>query len=298
MRKVLAAATFGLVLSVAGASNYDEQSPESRVYLGFSFGGQKIVPRNFHYGLRIDHDSRFVDGPVAPLMQFDFTPRGFNDAHVNGLSVIRPAYRLRQAEEPAAEEPAAVEEVGEEPAQPSEAPAEDVAEVEEVEGEGEAAAEGEPGFFSRTWAGVTGFFGGLFGGGEEEVAEQAEEPADEPAETETADADDVAEGTFLNYSVVDWGLLAVGAVGLGFAVGEVSNGSDSDDPQTDPTTTGTPTLPTGLTTGTPTLPIGIPILPTGLNGQDYSGTVSQEMRERMEWLDGGTGQMGDLQPQD
>lgn len=284
MRKALAAATFGLVLSVAGASNYDDQNPESRVYLGFSFGGQTIAPRNFHYGLRIDHDSRFLDAPVAPLMQFDFTPRGFNDAHVNGLSVIRPAYRLRQAEEPAAEEPA-VEEVTEEPA-PAAEPAADEVSAEEVEGE--AGAEGEPGFFSKTWSGITGFFGGLFGGGEEEVAEEAAEPAE--AAAETADADDVADGTFLNYSVVDWGLLAVGAVGLGFAVGEVSNSSDSDDPQGG----------TGTTTGggTPTLPIGVSILPTGLNGQDYSGTVSQEMRERMEWLDGGTGQMGDLQPQD
>jgi hypothetical protein len=292
MRKVLAAATFGLVLGVAGASNSDEHNPESRVYLGFSFGGQKIAPRNFHYGLRIDHDSRFLQAPVAPLMQFDFTPRGFNDAHVNGLSVIRPAYRLRQAEEPASQEPA-VEEVTSEPA--AEAPAEEVSEVEEVEGEGEAAAEGEPGFFSRTWAGVTGFFDGLFGGGEEEVAEDAAAPAEAPAET--AAADDVTEGSFLNYSVVDWGLLAVGAVGLGFAVGEVSNSSDSDDPGA--TTGGTPTGETAGGVGDTSVggdtSLG-GLTPLGLTSTHIRTELSRESRERLEWLDGGTGHMGDLEP--
>lgn len=282
MRKVLVAATFGLVLSVAGASNRDEHNPESRVYLGFSFGGHSIAPRNFHYGLRIDHDSRFVERPVAPLMQFDFTPRGFNDAHVNGLSVIRPAYRLRQAEEPAAEQPA-VEEISEEPAPASE-PAADEVSAEEVRGE--AGAEGGPGFFSRTWTGISGFFGGLFGGGEETVAEEAAEPVE--AAAETASADDVTDGSFLNYSVVDWGLLAVGAVGLGFAVGEVSNSEDS----ADPTTPAPPPPPPPIT---PPPPVSVPLV-------GYVGTmtprVSRELQDRLDWLDGGTGQMGDLQLQD
>lgn len=293
MRKVLAAATFGLVLSVAGASNSDEQNPESRVYLGFSFGGQSVTPRNFHYGLRIDHDSRFVERPMAPLMQFDFTPRGFNDARVNGLSVIRPAYRLRQTEEPAAEEPA-VEEVGAEPAPATEAAADEPT-AEEVEGE-TAGAEGEPGFFSRTWTGITGFFGGLFGGGAEEVAGDAVEPAEAAAEAPAAD--EVAEGTFLNYSVVDWGLLAVGAVGLGFAVGEVSNASDSDDPSatTGGTTTGETTAGgVGDTSVGGDTSLG-GLTPLGLTSTHIRTELNRESRERLEWLDGGTGHMGDLEP--
>ena len=273
MRKILAAATFGLVLSVAGASNPDEQTPEARAYLGFSFGGQSTMPRDFHYGLRLDHDSRFVEGRVPPLMQFDFTHRGFSDARVNGLSVIKQEYRLRQAEEPAAEEPTE---------QPAEQPAEGSAEgVEEVDA---GAPAEDPGFFSRTWSGVTGFFGGLFGGGEE--------PADDTAGTEApveevAAGEEVTEGTFLNFNVVDWGLLAVGAVGLGFAAGEVSNAQDSDDPQAPPP----PPPPDPIT---PPPPITPPVSGyMGLNPQ-----ISGEVRERLEWLDGGTGHMGDLQPQD
>src|SRR5687768_15258236 len=99
MRKVLAAACFGLVLTVAGASNPDEATPEGRAYFGLSFGGERGIPRDFHYGLRVDHDSRFGEGPAPALMQLDFNARGFNSAHVNGLNVVRPQYRLRQNEQ-------------------------------------------------------------------------------------------------------------------------------------------------------------------------------------------------------
>src|SRR5690349_13442438 len=98
MRRLLAAA---VALTVAGAVSPGEPAPESRAYVGFSFGGAQIVPRDFHYGLRLDHDSRFVDGRVPPLLQVDFTRLGFNDARINGMDLVRRAPRLRQAEEPA-----------------------------------------------------------------------------------------------------------------------------------------------------------------------------------------------------
>jgi hypothetical protein len=266
MRKILAAATFALVLGVAGASNPDDPAPEGRAYLGFSFGGEKMTPRDFHYGLRLDHDSRFVEGAVAPLMQFDFTRQGLNAARINGMSVIKQEYRLRQAEEPAAEEPSE---------QPSEAPAEGA--------EGAEGAPAEEGFFAKTWHGITGFFGG---GDEEEAGEET--AAAEPAEGAAAPAgDEVTEGSFLNYNVVDWGLLAVGAVGLGFAVSEVSNSDDSEDPTTPP-----PPPPP------PPVTVPPPITPPVSGYMSLTPQVSEEMRERLEWLDGGTGHMGDLQPQE
>ncbi len=110
MRELLAAA---VALTVAGAVSPGEPAPESRAHVGFSFGGARIVPRDFHYGLRLDHDSRFVDGCVPPLLQIDFTRRGFNDARINGMNLVRRAPRLRQAEEPApAEAPEAPVEPG------------------------------------------------------------------------------------------------------------------------------------------------------------------------------------------
>ena len=273
MRKILAAATFGLVLGVAGASNPADQTPEARAYLGFSFGGERAVPRDFHYGLRLDHDSRFVERQLPPLMQFDFTRAGLNAARVNGMSVVKQQYRVHQAEEPAAEQPAE---------QPAEVPAEGA----------EAAPAEEPGFFSKTWSGITGFFGG----GDEEEAPAEETAEAEPSEEAAPAGEEVTEGMFLGYNVVDWGLLAAGAVGLGFAVSEVSNSDDSGDPGTasppDPGITPDPgdQIPT--------------ILPANLTYGDRRGAfdflpVERNMSpEYQTWLDGGTGHMGDLGVQD
>lgn len=272
----IAVAGFVLGLGVASAADRAELAPETRAYLGFSFGGAKAVPRALHYGLRIDQDARFVEGEVAPLVKFDFTPRGLSDAQVNGLSVIKPSYRLRQSEEPAAEEAG------------GEAPAE------------EAAAEG--GFFSNTWGGVTGFFGSLFGGDDEEVAEEV--PAEATADASEAPAEEAAaDGAFMNYDVIDWGLLAVGVAGIGLAASEVAGGdesldlkdsdgdgiSDNDDPSNPGVACTIDPIPVIDPDGTPN---GCdPNLFTGRLGGPASLNIDPEYQA---WLDGGTGQMGDL----
>ena len=282
----IAAAGFVLALGVAGATDRNDQAPESRAYLGFSFGGEKIAPRDFHYGLRLDHDARFVEGQPAPLMQFDFTRRGLYDARLNGLSVLKQRYRLQQSEEEATGGTS------------EEAPAE---EAPAAEGE-VAAAEGaaEEGFFSGMWSGVTGFFGGLFGGDEEEAAGE-EAPADAPAETAEAPAEaaaeDVAEGLFMSYDIVDWGLLALGAVGVGLAASDVSGGEESPDTPGGGTggTTGGST--TGGTTGcTTSVQTGQCIVVPGYAPNKWATPydIGRQNPEYQKWLDGGTGQMGDL----
>lgn len=269
MRKVIripgvAAGTFLLALGVAqAADDRFEPSTEGRAYLNLSFGGEKLAPRGLHYGLRFDQDRRFAPEQAAPLMQFDFTSRGMNDMRVNGLSVLKAQYRLRQAEEEAAEEG--------------------------MEGGGE-----EQGFFEGMWSGVTGFFGGLFGGDEDEVEETADAEDVEGAEEAP---EEIAEGTFMGYNAIDWGLLAVGAVGLGYVVSEVSNGDDDPDlVDSDgdgiPDNEDPPEPPCdGLVdpiTGTciPTAPFG-----GRLGGGAGTGKVDPAYQE---WLDGGTGHMGDL----
>ena len=251
MRKLVAAAAFGLVLGVAGASSSGDQAPEARAYLGFSFGGERVVPRDFHYGLRLDHDPRFVDGSVPPLVQFDFTRQGLNAARVNGLNVVRQRYQLRQTE------PAAVAEGG--------------------------------GF----WASVGNFFG--FG---DEADAGVETRAAEEAPAADAGGDEVTEGTFLNYSAVDWGLLAVGMVGIGVAVAEISNGDESEDfgagGPAPPPPPPPPPGPAGGALGG--LAGGLGGLPGGLSGYSAPGMGTDVERdaEYRKWLDGGTGQMGDL----
>jgi hypothetical protein len=303
----IAAASFVLALGVASATDRDEQAPESRAYLSLSFGGERIAPRNFHYGLRLDHDSRFVDGASAPLMQFDFTRRGLHDARLNGLSVLKQSYRLRQSEEEAAaeagsapaEEPAAEEAAPAEPAPAEAAPAEAASSdgVEEVPAEGgEAAAAEEGGFFSNMWGGVTGFFGGLFGGDEEEeVAEATEAPAEAaPADSAEAPAEEVADGMFASYGIVDWGLLALGAAGIGLAASEVANGDeDPDGAAGGGTSSGTTT---GSGCNTTVGPAGVCITTASYAPNKWTSPYDKARHdpEYQKWLDGGTGQMGDL----
>jgi hypothetical protein len=90
-------------------------------------------------------------------------------------------------------------------------------------------------------------------------------------------------GLFSNFSAVDWTLLAVGAVGVGFAISQVADSKDTPDPAAGSTTGGT-------TTGTP---LG------GLFGGYADRSSDGEDRrsaEYADWLDGGSGQMGDLAP--
>ena len=124
-----------------------------------------------------------------------------------------------------------------------------------------------------------------------------------------------------SYSMMDWGLLAIGAAGLGFGIAEVLKTKDSPDPKT---TTQTVTGPNGVTQVITTVngvvtsvtnavagATGIPVpanVVTGITcatlkiacyNQNYSAAtdaLAQRDIEREMWLDSGTGQMGDLRP--
>lgn len=105
-------------------------------------------------------------------------------------------------------------------------------------------------------------------------------------------------GMFSNFSGIDWTLLAVGAVGIGFAIQQVADSEDTPDPaggastggSTGGTTAGGGTAGGGLLGG----------LLGGLTG-GYAGRLGAEddrqaSAEYRDWLDGGSGQMGDLAP--
>lgn len=221
MRKFLIAASVLAGLSVgaiASASNSDDvYGPSAKAYVNFAFGGKSSsVPSNFHYGLRLDQDSRMATRmgrtSLPAIMQADFNLRdGFSRALVNGV--------------PFASHVVAFDE----------------------------------------------------------------------------------DGGDVGYSALDWGLLAIGAAGLGFGIAEVLKTKDDKDPQsTTGSTTGTTggggLLGTGLlgsttgtTTGTTGTTTGGGLLGTGLLG--FAGGEYGDNRadaERQAWLDGGTGHMGDL----
>ncbi|HVT34388.1 MAG TPA: hypothetical protein VHE37_02305 [Nevskiaceae bacterium] len=238
MYRIMTAAAVGVALGtamLASAASRDESQPEARAYMNLSFGGNAALPKNFHYGMRLDYDHRFVSHPMPPMLQMDFTDNGFSDARFNGLPFVR-RYYLNQAEGAVA-------------------------------------------------AGAAGA------------------------------------GTASTVTVVDWTLLAAGAAGLGVAGYEVSSNSKSD---TAPATSGTSTgggsntgnstggsttggsttggsTTGGSTTGGSTTGGSTTGGSTtgGLLGFAEYGPQAEATRhtaEYQEWLDGGTGQMGDLAP--
>ena len=304
MRRIIVVLSLATVIGVAMAAGQDE-STQGTAYMGLSFGGHRVAPRDFHYGLRLDYgaNSRDAYRPAAPLMQFDFTRAGLNSAHLNGLSVLKKSYALKQieGESPAEEAPAEEAPADQPPTESEVAPEGDAAAAEAPAEEATAAASAEAapaaaeeGFFARSWHGVKNFFGAGDKPAETETA-KTEAPAEEtPAENPA----DVAQGTFMGYNAIDWATLAVGAVGLGFIASEVANNDESKDVKASSTGTAT----TGGTIGIPTT-AAISVLPTGASGLISTGFVgapdsrlSKELKERIEWLDGGTGHMGDLEP--
>lgn len=104
------------------------------------------------------------------------------------------------------------------------------------------------------------------------------------------------------YNAWDWGLLTVGVVGLGFGIAEVAKTSESSDPKTTASSGTTPAPPGGTTPtppATPAPPCVLPNVPPGCKFADVGQggfELTVEDRQRQEWLDGGTGHMGDLSP--
>ena len=118
----------------------------------------------------------------------------------------------------------------------------------------------------------------------------------------------------VTYTAIDYGLLALGAVGIGYTISEVVNQKDTSDAATPATPPGTPPaqppagpslpMPAGtpalpMPAGTPALPMpaGTPALP--VPGAPLAGSyhLLQEREvtpEYQRWLDEGTGGMGDL----
>ena len=118
------------------------------------------------------------------------------------------------------------------------------------------------------------------------------------------------------FTFFDWGLLAVGVGGVGYAIYEVSKSKDSPDPPAPPpgaatssggAANGLATAATGLVDAAASaLTAAVPGLPTASTGYTGNRTVDGALpfdpvdnrdQAYQKWLDGGTGHMGDLKPQ-
>lgn len=91
------------------------------------------------------------------------------------------------------------------------------------------------------------------------------------------------------YNWTDWGLLALGAAGLGFVIFEVADNEDDPEPQRTDNGNGGGDGGDGDNGGD-----GGGGLLGGLLGFQAADTAALSAREYRTWMDGGTGQMGDL----
>ncbi len=279
MRKLLVATTMcaGVVMQ-AQAANLDPYAPEMKAYVNFGFGAPKVKSLGLHYGFRMDHDRQYqalVGRALPALMQLDFTgASGFDSALINGQPFVKRIVQLNADGDPAA----------------------------------------------------------------------------------PADGTSSGGGLFSDFTVVDWGLLAVGVAGIGFGIAKVAKVDESDDPKTTTTAAGAgnplagipvvggvvggvlgglglpavpssaalPAAPAAVPTTVPSVPLGLsavpnPVsnittipnsptdlvsgaaLPTGALpvGFDDAKHFVIETRDVNydNWLNAGTGHMGDLIPQ-
>lgn len=112
-------------------------------------------------------------------------------------------------------------------------------------------------------------------------------------------------GLFSSFSGIDWTLVALGAAGIGLAIYEVADGDDTSDAAASSSGSGSGGSASGGSSGASSGGSGSGsgsgggLLGTGLLGYTTISVDSDERRsaEYAEWLDGGSGQMGDLATQ-
>lgn len=90
------AAMLGCSASVSAADRYDQQ-PELKAYMNFSFDGRGADRQMLAYGLRLDHDRRFLEAPVAPIAKLEFRGlQGLDQFQVNGMPLVKREMALNQ----------------------------------------------------------------------------------------------------------------------------------------------------------------------------------------------------------
>lgn len=83
------AAMLGCSASATAADRYDQQ-PELKAYMNFSFDGRGADKQMLAYGLRLDHDRRFLEAPVAPIAKLEFRGlQGLDQFQVNGMPLVK-----------------------------------------------------------------------------------------------------------------------------------------------------------------------------------------------------------------
>ncbi|HSW13868.1 MAG TPA: hypothetical protein VLI06_13575 [Solimonas sp.] len=91
-----AAVMLGITLPAA-AADLNEKQPEMKAYLTFNFDGRGADAQQLNYGLRMDHDRRFLEAPRPAIAQLEFrTGAGFDSFQLNGAPLVQRQAELNQ----------------------------------------------------------------------------------------------------------------------------------------------------------------------------------------------------------
>lgn len=93
-----AAAMFATALPAA-AADYNEKQPEFKAYVTLKFDGRGQDAQQLNYGLRLDHDRRFLEAPRPAIAQLDFRAgqqAGLEKFQLNGAPLVERKAELNQ----------------------------------------------------------------------------------------------------------------------------------------------------------------------------------------------------------
>lgn len=93
-----AAAMFATAMPAAAADINDKQ-PEFKAYIDLKFDGRGNDARQMNYGLRMDHDRRFLEAPRPAIAQLDFRAgreAGLQKFALNGAPLVERKAELNQ----------------------------------------------------------------------------------------------------------------------------------------------------------------------------------------------------------
>jgi len=91
-----AAALLGINLPAA-AADLTEKQPEMKAYFTFNFDGRGTDAQQLNYGLRMDHDRRFLEAARPPIAKFEFRAgAGFDSFQLNGAPLVQRKNELNE----------------------------------------------------------------------------------------------------------------------------------------------------------------------------------------------------------
>lgn len=98
MISAAAAAMFATALPAA-AADLNEKQPEFKAYVTLKFDGHGADAQQLNYGLRMDHDRRFLEEPRPAIAQLDFRAgqlAGLEKFALNGAPLVERQAQLNQ----------------------------------------------------------------------------------------------------------------------------------------------------------------------------------------------------------